>query len=371
MRTLAAVAVATMIGGIALAGERAGKVVRVEQTPKREVFVPAGAFWMGVTEDDIKVVKELCVQFFEPDSVQLIGQRAAPTLCGGYEEELDNMKLRQVFLSAFAIDRYEVTVADYRQCVTAGRCNLDPLIAGDERYIRNEWPIVNVTWNEAQEYCRWRGGRLPTEAEWERSARGAEVGSVADQADQDRAASLQWPWCHEKYQACGAKKGQARQDCLNTKCVERPKDFNHGQPRSQAIREVDRSGLTLHLLGDPDDVDGYALLAPPGQYPWGEGPFGTRDQAGNVAEWVADARGATDALAGYAELPGCATIDDEIRCINPKREGNDRDLRIVRGGSWRQPSFLGRVNVRDPFGPVYDPRRRFSHVGFRCARSVD
>jgi len=369
MRTFATVALATMLGGMALAGERAGKVVRVEQTPKREVFVPAGAFWMGVTDDDIKVVRDLCVQFFEPDTVQLTPRTV--TLCGGYEDELHKMMQRQVFLSAFAIDRYEVTVTDYRQCVTAGRCNLDPLIAGDERYIRDEWPIVNVTWYEAQEYCRWRDGRLPTEAEWERAARGADVTST--EIDQVRASEDVWPWCYERYIACANKKGQQREDCLNTKCVERPKDFNHGQPRSQAIREVDRSGLTLHLLGDPDDVDGYALLAPPGQFPWGEGPFGTRDQAGNVAEWVADARGATDALAGYEGLPGCSEpkADEDVRCINPKREGNDRDLRIVRGGSWRQPSFLGRVNVRDPFGPVYDPRRRFSHVGFRCARSVD
>ena len=47
MRTALAIALATMIGGIALAGERAGKVVRVEQPPRREVFVPAGAFWLG------------------------------------------------------------------------------------------------------------------------------------------------------------------------------------------------------------------------------------------------------------------------------------------------------------------------------------
>jgi formylglycine-generating enzyme required for sulfatase activity len=288
-----------------------------------------------------------------------------------YELELDNMSQRQVFLAAFAIDRYEVTVADYRACITAGRCNLDPLIAGDERYIRDEWPIVNITWAEAQEYCRWRGGRLPTEAEWERAARGADVGKNSDQEERDRAAEMVWPWCYEKYLACSSKRGQAREDCLTQKCVERAKDFNHGQERSQAMRDVERSGLSLHLLGDPDASDGFALLAPPGQYPWGQGPYGTRDQAGNVAEWVADARGPNDTQMGYAGVSGCTAIDEDIRCINPKREGTDRDVRVVRGGSWRQPTFLARANVRDPFGLVYEPGRRFSHIGFRCARSLD
>jgi formylglycine-generating enzyme required for sulfatase activity len=354
VRTFAAIAFAISVGGLALAGAGGGKVVRVEQAPRREVFVPAGAFWMGVTQDDIEVVVTQCEQFFEPQEDQLsIGARAI-TLCSGYHTELDAMLQRQVFISGFAIDRHEVTVADYRACITAGMCNLDPLIAGDERYIRDEWPLVNVTWYEAQEYCRWRGGRLPTEAEWERAARGGDVSNDADQADRDRAASLMWPWCFE-----------------TKNCVERPEDFNHGQPRAQAMREVDRSGNPLHLLGDPDDADGFQLLAPPGRYPWGQGPYGARDQAGNVAEWVADARGATDAVTGYKELPGCTELGDEVRCINPKREGNDRDVRVVRGGSWRQPSFLSRSNVRDPFGPIYEPRRRFAHIGFRCARSLD
>jgi formylglycine-generating enzyme required for sulfatase activity len=371
MRSLWALALAaTTAGGIALAGERAGRVVRVEQPPKREVFVPAGAFWMGVTKEDAGVLVKFCQVFFENelDPQLVLGRQTS--LCLMYENELDNMQQRQVFLSAFAIDRYEVTVADYRACITAGRCNLDPLIAGDERYIRDEWPIVNITWSEAQEYCRWRGGRLPTEAEWERAARGADVGKEADQEERDRAADMVWPWCYEKYAACSSKKGQAQEDCLKSKCVERLTDFNHGQERAQAMRDIDRSGLSLHLLGDPDATDGFKLLAPPGQFPWGQGPYGTRDQAGNVAEWVADARGATDALAGYAGVSGCTNLDDETRCINPKRDGTDRDVRVVRGGSWRQPTFISRSNVRDPFGPIYEPSRRFSHIGFRCARSV-
>jgi formylglycine-generating enzyme required for sulfatase activity len=388
MRSHTASALAAMVGGAiaggaALAGERAitsGKVVRVEAPGNREVFVPAGAYWMGVTQDDIDVVVEQCQRFYEPHESIPIGTRQV-TLCTNYQDELDRMHQRQVFLSAFAIDRYEVTVADYRKCVTAGMCNLDPIVAGDERYIRDEWPLVNVTWFEAQEYCRWRGGRLPTEAEWERAARGADVSHEAggdprarssssddfEEENRARAAQLVWPWCFE-----------------TKTCVERSEDFNHGQPRAQAMRDIDRTGVQLHLLGDPDDVDGHNLLAPPGRYPWGQGPYGTRDQAGNVAEWVADSRSVNDLQLGYANLPGCTELEacskktqpdcDEdktvTRCINPRRDGADRDVRIVRGGSWRQPSFVARSNVRDPFGPIYEPRRRFSHVGFRCARTL-
>jgi formylglycine-generating enzyme len=356
-------AAGAVAGGLAVAGVRGGKVIRIEHPPSREVFVPAGTFWMGVTEDDIDVVVRQCEMYFEPNEQQqlLFGGRTTP-LCGGYRDELMAMLQRKVTLDRFAIDRHEVTVADYRECITAGMCNLDPLIAGDERYIRDDWAIVNVTWHEAQQYCRWRGGRLPTEAEWERAARGASAGAGRNFAerftDRTRAAELVWPWCEEMLRD------------TTKKCVERTEDFNHGQPRAQVMRDIDRTNTILHLIGDPDEIDGHALIAPPGEYPWGQGPFGTRDQAGNVAEWTADARGTSDGTIGYTNLPGCSERDDTVLCINPVREGSDRDTRVVRGGSWRQPSFIARSNLRDPYGVLYLAGRRFSHIGFRCARSL-
>ncbi len=229
MRAAAGLVLSTLlVGGLAVAGEgarRGGKVLRIEHPPSREVFVPSGPFWQGVTEDDIDVVVQQCEMYFEPtEQVQLLQGGRSSTLCTGYHDELMAMQQRKVMLSAFAIDRNEVTVADYRECITAGVCSLDPLIAGDERYIKDEWPLVNVTWFEAEDYCQWRGGRLPTEAEWERAARGAAAFDARNFgesfADRTRAAELVWPWCDEMLRD------------TTKKCVERLEDFNHGQPRA-------------------------------------------------------------------------------------------------------------------------------------------
>jgi formylglycine-generating enzyme len=313
------------------------------------VFIPAGTFVMGIStaDDDASSLLAECTLAFEQRDTREFPtpNNEMTTFCGLYDKQLEQMKdtilddegkplPRKVFLSAFAMDRDEVTVSDYRTCIATGACPLDPLIAGDERYINAPWPLVNVTWYEAQQFCRWRGGRLPTEAEWERAARGSD--------------GRRWPW--------GGK--------------DRDADFNHGKPRDLSMREVDRTawiGIPTSFMGDPDETDGTVTLAPPGSYPWGEGPYGTRDQAGNVAEWTADTFGglstslATDDKAlGYAGLG----------TINPRRDGNASDPKVVRGGSWRQPDFIARANVRDPYNVLYVPEGRFSHIGFRCARSL-
>ena len=365
-----------MTGSVSSAGERAGKVVRVEQPPPNEVFFAAGDFSMGIDESTADDAENQCQTLFQARDAQQTPQLqtmsgGVTTFCNRYREEMNQMAERVVSLSAFAIDRDEASVRDYRTCVAAGACSLDALVAGDERYIRDNWPMVNVTWWEAQDFCRWRGGRLPTEAEWERAARGDDCRS--------------WPWATVDKDVRTVHDQRCRTGTLPVISVDRPKDFNHGQPRVQPMREIDRAQsaqpVSVQFMGDPDDSDGFTVLAPPGSFPWGEGPpgingVGTRDQAGNVAEWTADVRGGTDAALGYRDLEGCTSDGVDTRCWNPHRAGGANDARVIRGGSWRQPAFLAQTNLRDPFGlPIllmnmHTPGRRFAHVGFRCARSL-
>ena len=315
-----------------------GHRVRVDAPRRVEVMVPAGSFTMGVDEAAIAAAKQQCELAYYGNSSKPSFQTVnggMSDFCAEYESELHHMAPRRVTLDAFLIDRDEVTVTDYRRCIAAGACDLDALIAGDERYIQSAWPIVNVTWDESRRYCEWRGARLPTEAEWERAARGD--GSPNVDEEQGNA----WPWGD----------------------VERPNDFNHGKPRAVTMRELERqpSTIPIKFFGDPDETDGAALLAPPGSYPWGESTYGTRDQAGNVAEWTADAYFREDGKMGYDGLPE----------LNPLRETTSTlQSRIIRGGSWRQPAFIARSNLRDPFNLLYDATKRYSHVGFRCARSI-
>jgi formylglycine-generating enzyme len=298
---------------------RPGRVVRVERPPLRVAEVPAGSFHMGLSPEDVRVAGADCITLHG----ERRGLQSGAPLCALHDAMLGFTALRTVHLAPFAIDRYEVTVAEYRACVQAGACDLEPLVAGDERHVADAaLPIVNVTWHEAVGFCAWRGGRLPTEAEWEKAARGTD--------------GRAWPWGDR----------------------ERPDDFNHGQHPPEATTAVDdaeRRRQTFTEFGDPDDRDGHAYAAPPGSYRWGEGPYGTHDQAGNVAEWVFDEY----SLDGYVGLSE----------TNPVR-GSPGDAvvpRVVRGGSWRDPPRLATTWARAPVNVILQSDQRHVHVGFRCA----
>jgi formylglycine-generating enzyme required for sulfatase activity len=92
----------------------------------------------------------------------------------------DEGQAQLLYLDTFYIDKYEVTNSQYRACVTAGACLAPKKLNSSTRagyYNKpefNSYPIVFVDWNMARNYCEWRGARLPTEAEWEKAARGPE-----------------------------------------------------------------------------------------------------------------------------------------------------------------------------------------------------
>jgi formylglycine-generating enzyme required for sulfatase activity len=184
------------------------------------VRVPAGDFFMGCNEK-------------------------VDTEC-----DSDEKSGRTMNLPAFTIDKTEVTVAQYQTCVEAGKCTR-PGTGGSCNWDvsgRKEHPINCVDWNQAQAFCAWAGKRLPSEAEWEKAARGTD--------------GRKYPWGNKGYGEAGKVANIADETA-----------------------KKQNSGMSWALEGYND---GFYETAPVGSFPAGESLYHALDMIGNVWEWTAD-----------------------------------------------------------------------------------
>lgn len=262
------------------------------------IAIAGGTFTQGSSTDEMRAAFQLCKR--EP----------LPRLCDHLVRELvDEGPPRQVTLSPFFIDRTEVTVAAYRRCVRAGACEKPGFAEGDARFDRDDLPVTHVAWDDARSFCAFRRARLPTEAEWERAARGI--------------SGRNFPW--------GA--------------VSDGRLANHGA-LDVGVREDDYG----QLVGVTDDGDDeFATLAPVGSFASGATPDGLHDLAGNAAEWVADV---------FDDAYAMGPVTNPTGAVAGAR-------RVVRGGGFLSPMALVRGAARSGRPAA----ARDADLGFRCAAS--
>ena len=246
----------------------------------------------------------------------------------------DEAPLHIVHLDPYYIDKYEVTNALFEQFINDGgyttreywsddgwEWKQDEEVSFPEYWESGEYnsgpsytdyPVVGVSWYEAEAYCVWAGKRLPTEAEWELAAKGTE-GNI-------------WPWGNEFFQ------------------------------------EIE--GETVHCNFNGSDggrSDPYERSSPVGSFPTGDSPYGVSDMAGNVEEWCYDWYSNT-----YYQ--GSPMDNPQGPVGNPTT-----DSKVERGGSWIKYSYpdLSGFYFRTSKRYYKDPDRRKHYIGFRCVRSAD
>gem|GEM_PF-1387431 len=155
--------------------------------PAAEIKIKAAAAFIGAygtkAENNPYLVYLLPVLGMEliPAGGFLMG---SPETEGGADE----YPRHEVYLNAFCMDKYEVTAAKYGEFAAAAGRKMPP----QETWSTEEHPVVNVDWNDASAYCAWAGKRLPSEAEWEKAARGGAVTRYSYGDDEKKLDEFAW-----------------------------------------------------------------------------------------------------------------------------------------------------------------------------------
>jgi len=228
--------------------------------------------------------------------IEMVFVPAASFVMGSPEGigEDDERPQREVTLDAFCIDVYEVTNESYRTCLETGQCT--PPQRNGSRLVReyfsssdyNQFPVINITWEQAQAFCAYRGGRLSTEAEWELAAR---LDPVTSQL-------RTYAWGDE----------------------------------TPSLSRANFSGVGI---GDVVAV---------GQYPTGRSSLGIFDLNGNAAEWVADFYSFYNSSQVYNPIGADSGIQRVVR--GGSYINNAEDIRSAVRDSELQTAFSDRVGFR-------------------------
>ena len=219
----------------------------------------------------------------------------------------------EIWLQTFYMDTTEVTFSAYQACVKDGQC--PPAKPRYSDYSRSNQPMVGVSWYAANTYCLAQGKRLPTEAQWEKAARGT--------------AGAQTPFGTDLVSCSNA----VVKDNSGRSCGVKKEKGSH--PEKGRTWEVG--------------------LMPAGEYQ-------LYDMVGNAEEWVADWFSPSLEACGEA-----CTGTDPLGPCNGAEKCSGHRLKMVKGGSWYWPAEHATAWHRRPHVPSNDP---YHHFGFRCAANL-